>query len=167
MSLPSLYEIAAEYRDAAERLADMDLPDNALADTLESLKFPVEVKATNVVMFSKSLDAVADAIEQEIARQKARAQAIRKRADALRDYTKRAMESCQITKIEAPEFALSIQANPMSVDVFDESMIPIEFVRQPEPPPPAPDKRAILAALKAGQDVPGCRPVRTTRLSIK
>jgi len=37
----------------------------------------------------------------------------------------------------------------------------------PEPPPPAPDKKAIAAALKAGQEVPGCRLTHGMRLEIK
>ena len=38
---------------------------------------------------------------------------------------------------------------------------------QPEPPPPAPDKKAIASALKCGEDVPGCRLVQGTRVEIK
>jgi len=37
MSLPALFELAAEYRQQAAQLADLDLDDATLADTLESI----------------------------------------------------------------------------------------------------------------------------------
>jgi hypothetical protein len=51
--------------------------------------------------------------------------------------------------------------------VFDAAQVPAEFMKQPEPPPAAPDKTAIKAALKAGTDVPGARLVRGQRLEAK
>jgi hypothetical protein len=43
-------------------------------------------------------------------------------------------------------------AGRASVAITDDTAIPAEYMRQP---PPQPDKAAILAALKAGEDVPG------------
>jgi len=40
-------------------------------------------------------------------------------------------------------------------------------MRQPEPPPPSPDKTAIKEAMKAGVDVPGCKLTVGKRLEIK
>lgn len=54
-----------------------------------------------------------------------------------------------------------------AVDVFEPALLPAQFMRQPEPPLPAPDKTAIKDALKAGQDVPGARLATTNRLEIK
>ena len=47
MSL-ALYTITAEYRQQAAQLAELDLDDQTLADTLESLQWPVEEKAKAV-----------------------------------------------------------------------------------------------------------------------
>ena len=49
--MTALYLLAEEYRAAAEKLADLDLDEQTVADTLESLAGSVEVKATNVAMF--------------------------------------------------------------------------------------------------------------------
>ncbi|CAK0767993.1 hypothetical protein CCP3SC1_510020 [Gammaproteobacteria bacterium] len=49
---PTLYHLAAEYRATAETLADLDIPEEAVRDTLESLAFPLEQKAANVAMFT-------------------------------------------------------------------------------------------------------------------
>ncbi len=43
--MTSLYHIAAEYRAAAAKLADMDLPPEVVFDTLEGMAGEVEAKA--------------------------------------------------------------------------------------------------------------------------
>ena len=60
----SLYAIADEYMQAVSTLSDLDLPDEVIADTLESLQYPLEQKATNVAMFARNLEATADAIKE-------------------------------------------------------------------------------------------------------
>jgi hypothetical protein len=40
-------------------------------------------------------------------------------------------------------------------------------MRQPEPPPAAPDKKAIAEAIKEGREVPGAMLAQGTRLDIK
>ena len=77
------------------------------------------------------------------------------------------MEVAGIQKIECPHFQLAIKKNPPSVDVFEPSIVPAEFMRQPDPPPLQIDKTAIKDALKAGAEVPGAVLVQGTRLDIK
>jgi len=60
----NLYSLAAEYRQAAESIANLDLDDQTIADTLEGLSGELEVKATNVAMFAKNLEATATAIKE-------------------------------------------------------------------------------------------------------
>lgn len=163
----SLYVLADEYKQAAAQLADLDMPDEVVADTLESLQFPIEQKATNVAMFVRNLEATAEAIkaaEVEIAK---RRKALESRAANVREYLKVNMLRTGITKIECPLFKISVRDNPASVRVIDESVIPSQFMRQPDPPPPSPDKKAIGEALKSGDDVPGCVLERGNRLEIK
>jgi hypothetical protein len=166
MSLPALYVLAAEYRDALEQMSDLDLPPEVIADTLESLQYPIEVKASNVIRFVRNLEVAAEAIKAAAKAQMDRAKAIENRANGLRAYVKSTMENLGIQKIDTPDFALSIRKNPPAVEIFDERQIPQSFLRVPEPPPPAPDKAAIAAALKAGQDVPGAVLKHTTRLAV-
>jgi hypothetical protein len=97
----------------------------------------------------------------------ARAKAARKRAEWLREYVRGAMEHTGIERIECPHFRMTLRANPEAVDVFDAGQVPAQFMRQPEPPPAAPDKTAIKQALKDGVDVPGARLVRGQRLEVR
>lgn len=165
--LPALYELAREYRDAAERLADLDLDEQTVADTLEGLAGDLEVKATNVAMFARNLEATAAQIKDAEAQMAARRKAVENRATNLRRYLLVSMQQAGIQKIECPYFRLAVRDNPPAVDVFDAAQVPAEFMRQPETPPPAPDKTAIKDELKAGRDVPGCRLTVGQRLDIK
>lgn len=164
--MTALYEIAAIYRADAAKLADLDLDEQTLADTLEGMSGELEVKAQNVVMFARNLESTAAAIKEAEAQMAARRKAIENRAAGLRKYVMTSMQVAGIQKIECPFFKLAIQNNPAAVDVFEPGLVPADFMVTPPPPPAAPDKKAIAAALKAGTDVPGCRLTQGQRLAV-
>lgn len=139
----------------------------AIADTIEAESWPLEEKAQRVAFAPKILEAEADAIEVAAKEMMARAKAKRSRADNIREYLKTCMEVAGVSKIECPQFAITIKKNPPGVDVFEPALIPAEFMRQPAPPPPAIDKTAIKEAIKAGREVPGAILSSGTRLEIK
>lgn len=167
MNLPSLYVLADEYRAAVEHLADLDLPAEVVADTLEGLAGELEAKATNVAMFAKNLEAMAEQIKTAEADMARRRKSIENRAAHIRQYLKDNMIRAGISKIECQFFKLAIRDNPPFVVIDAESQLPAEFIRTPEPPPPAPDKAAIKAAILAGQEVPGAHLDRGQRIEIK
>lgn len=167
MPLPALYELTREYRDAAEHLADLELDEQTVADTLEGLSGDFEAKATNVAMFARNLEATAAQIKDAEAQMATRRKAIEARAEGLRRYLLVNMQQTGIQKIECPHFRIAVRDNPPAVDVFDAAQIPSDFMRQAPPPPPAPDKTAIKEVLKAGGDVPGCRLTVTQRLDVR
>jgi TolA-binding protein len=167
MTLPALYVLADEYRQVAEQLADMSLPDEVVRDTLECMRGDLEEKATNVAMFARNISVVAKAKVAAADELYKQAEALEKREERLRDYLLANMQRAGIEKIESPYFTLAVRSNPAKVDVFDAKQVPAEYLRQPEPPPLAVDKKAVAAALKAGADVPGCRLTQNQRLEIK
>lgn len=163
---PTLYSLAIDFRAAADTLGDLDLPAEAVADTLEGLSGDLEVKAQNVALFARNLEATAAAIKEAEAGMAKRRKAIENRVAHLKDYMLAGMMVAGVKKIEGPYLRLSIRDNPEAVEVFDPLQIPAEFMRQPEPPPAVADKTAIKAAIKAGQEVPGVKLTRSQRLSI-
>jgi hypothetical protein len=165
--MSALYELAAEYRADCEKLTDMDLPEQTLADTLEGLGGELEVKAQNVIMFTRNLEATAAAIKEAEGHMAARRKALENRAAGLRKYVLESMQHAGIQKIECPWFRLTIRDNPAAVDIYEPGLIPMEYMKPPQPPPFAPDKTAIKAAITAGTDVPGARLTKGTRLDIK
>jgi len=163
----SLYSIAVEHRALVDHLMDTQTDEQAIADTLEAESYPLELKAQNVAYAIKNLESMADAIKNAEKEMADRRKAIEKRAANLREYTKTCLEVAGVQKVECPHFALTIKKNPASVDIFEQALIPSKFMRQPEPPPPAPDKKAIAEAIKSGEDVPGAILTQGTRLDIK
>lgn len=165
--LPTLYEIAAEYRQDLEKLSQLDLPEEVVRDTIESMSGALEEKAKNIGFLIRHLEAVEHGIQEAEAQMLRRRRALKKRIDELHDYTLGVMMQNGIHKIETPYFTLSQAKNPPSVDVYEQSLIPQEYFTHPEPPPPVLNKRAIMDAMKAGEEVPGCRIKQKVRLEIK
>lgn len=165
--MTALYEIAAEYRQAAEKLSDLDIDEQTIADTLEGMGGALEVKATNVAFFARNLESLAASIKDAEAQMAARRKALENRAARMREYLLTCMQLAGVQKIEGPYFKLAQRENPPSVVIDEPGLIPTEFMRQPEPPPPSPDKTAIKAAIQAGKEVPGAHLQRGIRLEIK
>lgn len=164
--MTTLFVLTGEYRAAAEKLADLDLDAQTITDTLESLSGELEVKAMNVAMFARNLEVTAAAIKEFEVAQAARRKAIESRAESLRDYLHRCMDATGIEKIEGPGVCINFRKSS-AVIVHEPGLIPAEFMRTPEPPPPAPDKKALGDALKAGRDVPGAHIEHRRNLQIK
>lgn len=166
----TLYQIAAEYRGAAETLSELDLDDQTIADTLESISGELTTKSQNVAFVIRNLEAAAEQVKVAIEHMSERAQALEKRAERVREYLLQNMLMAGVQKIECPYFNLSVRDNPPKVVVDDEKQIPQAYMTDPDPPPPPtpkPDKKLIAMALKDGHDVPGCRLERGKRLDIK
>lgn len=164
--MTSLYDISAQYRADAARLADLDLPAEVVTDTLDAMSGELEMKAQNVVMFARDLQATAAAIKDAEEAMARRRKAIENRARHLLDYVQGCMETAQVQRIECPHFRLAIQRSPASVDVYEPGLLPAQYMRAPAPPEPSADKRAIADAIKAGLEVPGARMLQGTRLAI-
>lgn len=163
----TLYQLTADYATALATLGDLDLDEQTITDTLEGLKGTLEAKAVNVAKYAANIEAAAEAIKDAEMRMRARRQAYENRAARLKLYVKLNLEAVGLTKIDAPEFAITIKHNPPSVVIEDQSKIPAAFLVIPEAPPPSPDKKRIAEALKGGHDVPGARLDNSkTRLEI-
>jgi len=165
--LPALYEIAATYRAQAEQLADLDLPAEVIADTLESMAGELEVKSANVIFAARNMETTAAAIKDAESKMAARRKALEARAESLRAYVLNCMQLAGVEKISSPWFTLAQRQNPSRVVIDAIDLVPAEYMRTPPPPPPEPDKNAILASVKAGVEVPGTHIERGVRLDIR
>lgn len=164
--MTSLLLIAQEYRAAAAALADLDMPPEVVADTLESLAGDIETKAQSVAHMVRQLEANAAAVKQWAKEASERAKATEARAERLREYLSSNMQACGITRIEGPGVVLSWRKSH-AVVIDDEAQIPAAYMRTKPAPPPEPDKPAIAAAMKLGELVPGARIETRQSLQIK
>ena len=155
MSNLHLYEIANQYQQL-KALEDMtDLPAEVIHDTLQALEGELQVKAVNIAKFIENLEASAEAIQAAANAMTQRAKRVQNRADSIKAYLLFQMQACEISKVECPEFTISVRNNPDAVVISEGATLPEEFMTQPETPAPVPDKKALKEALKSGREVPG------------
>lgn len=166
-NMPSLYEIATEYRASADKLLDSGLPDEVIADTLEGLDGDLQAKAQNTAMVVRNLEGLVLAIKDAEARMYERRKAAENRIAAIKHYILRSMQAGGVSKIETPHMRIAVRKNPQHVEIDAGSQIPGEFWRIPDAPPAEIDKAAIKKALSAGIEVPGAHLAQDERLEIK
>ncbi len=166
MSTLRLYEIADTYLRALEDLADIeDLPEQAIADTLEGLQGEFEEKAISTGAYVRNLEAEASAIEEARKGMERRQRSLTRHAERLREYIKTHMERTGLPKLKNHYLTLRVQNNPPSVVVEDEDAIPAEYKRSETVTTLL--RAEIGSALKAGHEVPGSHLQRSTRLVIQ
>lgn len=168
--MTALYALTNQYLALAEKLSDGDFDAATIADTIEASGITDEIaeKAQGLEYVARGAEAHNLAIDAEIARLQALKQHRMKVAAGLRGYLLDNMQRMQIERIDCPMFSISIRKNPPAVEIFDQLSLPAQFMVVPEPKPPVavPDKKAIAAAIKAGQDVPGAKLVQGVRLNV-
>lgn len=157
-----LYDLAQNYAQLLEMAEEME--SEALVDTLASLQDAIEDKAENIAKFIRNLEADAKIIREEEQRLAERRRAIEAKVDKLKMYLQEQLETAGLQKVKRPTITVSIQANPPSVDVIDETAIPIDFLI---PQPAKVDKKSILERLKKGESVPGVALKQTKGVRIR
>ncbi|WP_343656367.1 siphovirus Gp157 family protein [Cupriavidus sp.] len=165
MTALTLYQISQEHRALADALQDMDLDEQTIADTLEAESGLVE-KSQSVAFVIRNMETFADAVKAEADAMADRAKRVRNRADAVKRYLHQCMTLAGVQKIEHPQFTISIRKNPESVQIFEEGLLPPDYLRE-IPARYEPDKALIKQAIKDGHDVPGAKLTRGESLQIK
>lgn len=164
----TLYELTHEFKTALAALnADEDIPPEAIRDTLDALKYPIEQKGRNVAAYLLNLEAEAHAVAHVEERIRVRRKILERRVAWLRDYLHCAMSECGISEIKALDgsFTAAIRQSPAAVIVDDEAALPlwaVDVVHTTRV-----HKEAIRQAIQAGADVPGARLVAGTHLVVK
>lgn len=114
--------------------------------------------------FIVRMEAEADSIRNEEKRLAERRKGFEKIADSIRDSIHQQMVDWQVKKVEGKLFTFAVQANPASVEITDESLIPGEYLDYK----PQVDRNKVKDDLKAGKEVPGAHLVTDkTSLRIK
>ncbi|MCI7353000.1 MAG: siphovirus Gp157 family protein [[Actinobacillus] rossii] len=164
-----LYEIATQYQNIAELLADPEFADNQdITTALDNIEDDFNNKAVNVVKAINIAEHDIDAIDSEIKRLTAMKKARQNRIDEIKNYLKFNMQKTGIYKIECPLFKISYSERAQSAVEIDEKLfmdnnINEDFVNVKI----TPNKTAIKDALKRGENVIGAKLVDSQVLTIK
>lgn len=156
----NLYELSQNYL----AVQDMDLDEETLRDTLDSIDGVIEDKAENIAKWIRNLEADANAFKEEETRFKEKKQATENKIKSLKRYLEDMMRLTGKTKFKAGVFNFALQKNPTSVEIHDATLIPPQFLIAQLPKI---DKTAIKELLKQGEEVPGAELKNSTGLRIR
>ena len=165
MALQPLYKLADEYVAIAMQLADSDLPDDVITDTLEGASGDIENKAWNTAALILQFSGEAAIIKEAEQRMSARRKSLERRVEWMRDSVLVQLIRTGIGEIDSPEFVIRVQDNPPKVILDDEEAVPNAFkltetvttIR----------KADIRKSLLEGKTVAGAHLESEKRLSIK
>lgn len=164
----NLFALTRDYQAAFDAAIDPETGE-ILTDTaaLDALADALDAKALAVAAHVRNLEAEAEAVKAAAKQMQERAARITKQAEHWRQYLTDNLLLAGVTEVKDARMQVRVKHNPPSVAVIDAQAIPAAYMRYPEPPPAAPDKAAIKAAIQAGETVPGCQLIRAIKVEIK
>ena len=157
-----LYELTADYNQVL--LLAEDLDQETFQDTLAAIEEAIEDKAENIAKMIRCIEADVNILKEEEKRLADRRKALENKISGIKEYLQNQMELAGIDKVKRATVTVSIQANPPSVLVKDESLIPSHYMI---PVAPKLDKKAVLSFLKEGGEVPGCEITQGRSMRIR
>lgn len=160
--MANLYELTSNYKYVLD-LAD-ELDEQTLKDTLDSIKEPLEEKVDNTAKLIKAMENDAKAFKEEEARIKQRRQTIENNIKRIKERLQCDLESNELDKIEGKTFKVSVQNNPVSVNILDEKMIPKGYFIEQEPKL---NKKELLEDMKRGEEIFGAELQKTRSIRIR
>lgn len=148
---PTLIAQLTALREELVALSPDMITDEALfIDTIDGETDALDV-VRSIVRAAIDAEGFAEAVRHRQVELDARKARFEARALACRRAAHACMEALDISKLPAPDFTASIRAGRPSTVITDPDLLPADFIVTTT----RPDKSAIGAALKAGQDVPG------------
>ena len=151
--MSKLYELSGQLKELDRLVSENEVPLDQVKDTVDLITGEFEEKAVNIVKVVKNQQPQIDAIDVEIKRLQQMKKNITSKAENLKDYLRENMEANGINKIECPLFTILCKKPNDAVMVTNADLIPDEYTTVKTTI--APDKKAILTALKNGEDIPG------------
>ena len=165
--MTALFRIAAESRAQLEAMADLDLDEQTVQDTIENLQGDLHDKLRACIAYSQELSILQYGAAAAAKRMADRAEALGKRRESLLAYVLTHMQGTNTPSISTDEWECKVAKKPPAVQIAADAVIPARYMRTPPAPAPQPDKVALKQALQGGQEIPGVSLVTGYRIAIK
>ena len=152
-----LYEIANEYLALVEAIENEELPEDAIADTLEAITAEIEDKADNIACLMKTLNAEALAIREEEKKLAKRRQAKERVAERCKEYLSYMLQKVGIGSMETTRNKITFRKSE-AVEVDEEAFINWAMTNRDDLltySAPTANKTEIKKALKDGVEIVG------------
>ena len=163
-----LYEIANDYLALLQAIDEGEIPEEAIADTLEAIEGEIEFKADNLACVLKTLNAEVSAIKAE---EKALAERRKQKeaaSERIKNYLSEVLQRLGINKLESARNKITFRKSE-SVVVDDSFIL---WARENRADllnfsDPTANKTAIKTALKEGAEIEGAYIESKQNIQIK
>ena len=167
----TLYELMSEYKNFLTAVENGDIPEEAIADTLEAIEGDIDVKIDNIACVLKVLEAEEAAIKAEEDRLAQRRKVKANAKERTKTYLSDMLMAMGKTEFESPRNKISFRKTPGKV-VFDDEKAFIEWAvvnadNLLNYGKPTVDKTAIKTALADGVELAGVRIESGQSMTIK
>lgn len=164
-----LYELTNDYLALLEAIDNDEIPEEAIADTLESITACIEDKADSIACLLKNLDADIVAIKAEEARLAERRKAKEKSHERIKQYLSETLQRAGLDKIETARNRITFRKSE-SVEVDEDTFIKWAEVNRDDLltySAPKVNKTEVKKALKDGIEIVGAELRIKNNIQIK
>lgn len=165
-----LYEIEADYLRFMDMVENGEIPEDCIADTLESIQAELEDKADNIACMIKNMIAETEAIKAEENNLATRRKSKEKQIEWYKQYLSNALQNSGYDKLETARNKITFR-NSSKVNVANETAF-IEWAKKNNESlltykEPTINKTAIKEAFADGVDIVGAEMVTSANIQIK
>jgi len=158
MNEMSLFHIELEIKNLLENLENLTTTSDEENNRLVSLSVALMEKTDQVAHYRESLKAYSELLTEKIDELIAREDQIQKKMERFDAYVSNCMAIHDKDTFEGKFCKIKKRKPTPAVEIVDETKIPIEFIKIPEPKPII-MKAEIARCLKAGEIIEGARLV--------
>lgn len=149
--MATIYEIADKYK-LIQQLIEDGAPEEAFIEALNAIDGELAEKLENYASVMKNIESDIAGIKAEEGRLAERRKAMENSIKRMKENMQFAMETAGEQKLKGEKFTFTVQKNPPSLKVHDETLVPEIFFEQPQP---VLNKKLLLSALKDGHEYEG------------
>lgn len=167
----TLYELMSDYENFLIAVENGDIPEDAIADTLEAIEGTIDEKIDSIACMMKSLEAEEAAIKAEEDRLAQRRKVKTNTRERLKSYLSEMLLAMGKTEFESARNKISFRKTPGKVVLDDEKAF-IEWASQNDDSlltygKPTVNKTAIKEAIDSGKEIQGAKIVVGKNLVLK
>jgi hypothetical protein len=164
-----LYELTNDYLALLNAIDNDEIPEEAIADTLEAITASIEDKADSIACLLKNLDAECKAIKAEEERLAERRKAKEKSHERIKQYLSDTLQRAGLDKIETARNRITFRKSE-TVEIVDEVFIKWAQMHRDDLlkySAPTANKTEIKKALKDGIAIEGAELRINSNIQIK
>lgn len=167
----TLYELMEGYENFLRAVESGDVPEEAIADTLEAIEADIDEKIDNTACLLKVLEAEEKAIKEEEDRLAERRKVKANARERIKSYLTDMLLAMGKTEFETPRNKISFRKTPGKVVLADEKAF-IEWAIVNDDSlltygKPAVNKTAIKLAIEGGRKINGAEIVVSQNMQLK